>query len=233
MYSIVPLAGPDFILPNGSLKPLFKIDGISLIEKALKSRFWFQNGELETKDLIFILRDTERTPDFKAFLEKTFIDCKTLVISNITKGALLSSLAGCALIDNYNKPVCVDLVDIIYDCSSSPQELFKKNSDLSGIIPYFKSDNPKFSYLTIENEMVQQTVEKKVISNNASAGTYFFKDLPTFLRAASGSLKVNEILSYKGNMFLCPSYNPLILNGEKIVPFEVSGVISLSEIFHS
>jgi len=232
MYSIIPLAGPDFILPDGLLKPLFDINGTPLIVKALQSREWIKNKTLKNENMIFVLRKTPQTAGFSDFLMKNFTGCKIVEISDRTQGALLSSLAGAALIKNYDIPVCVDLIDIIYNCNSSPVEIFEENPDIKGIIPYFESDSPKFSYLKIFDNRVKQTVEKRVISQNASAGTYFFKDIPTFLEGVSDSLKMDALVSYKENQFLCPSYNSLIMKNYHILPVKVENVQTISEYFH-
>lgn len=232
MYCIVPLAGPDFILKDGRLKPLYEVDGEPLILKTINSRFWRKSGELKNENIIFVLRDTSKTEEFKGFLESQFSGCKTSIISDLTGGALLTILAGCALMQDFTAPICVDLVDILYDCDFSPFDMIKDDPDLIGVIPFFRSDNPKFSYMTVIDGFVSQTIEKRVISDKASAGSYFFKDLPTLLEAIEGSLARSQELSFNNSLFLCPSYNPLIAKGKKVKPFEVYNVHSLSDKFH-
>jgi len=231
MYTIIPLAGPDFILKDGSLRPLYLVDGEHLLMKAIKSRFWYKNGQVADEKILFVLRDTPLTPDFIQFLKKHFQKSKVVVLSDLTQGALLSALAGTALITDFQAPICVDLVDILYDCDQSPLQCFSNDKNLYGVIPCFSSSNEKYSYLKIEKEEVIETVEKRVISSEASAGTYFFKNLPTFLEAIAYSLDHKDELAFKSNLFLCPSFNGLIANSKKVIPFPVKNVLSLSTLF--
>lgn len=232
MNCIVPLAGPDLIMSDGSLRPLYPVQGEPLIKKAILSRPWYRSGELSNSNLIFILRATEKTPELADFLNQEFEGCKTIVLSTLTKGALYSALAGVSLIDNPDLPVCIDLADILFEMKPFVTDLFRSDLAIKGIIPYFISNNPKYSYLKIVDGFVKNTVEKQVISENASAGTYFYRNMMTFLRAAETTFKMDELLSYKGAQFLCPTFNALTVLDERVLPVEVEQVLSLSDVFH-
>lgn len=232
MTCLIPLAGPDFIRPDGSLKPLHDVDGEPLLVKALRSRPWFRSGEVTPEHLVFVIRETEQTAAFREFLDEAFPGCRVVTISQGTQGALFSALAAASLIERYDEPVCVDLVDILYDYDMSPLQLFQEHPDAAGIIPHFSSDNPKFSYLKILQGRVQLTMEKQVISSHASAGTYFFRDEATFLEAVAGSLRMDRLVTWKDAFFLCPAYNALTLAGRLVLPLEVRDVQPVSEWFH-
>jgi len=227
MYNVIPLAGPDLEMKDGNFRPLYEVDGQPLIIRTLKSRNWYN----EDDNFIFVLRQVDGIDRLKSFLCSNFKNCQTVIMSDLTKGALLSCLSGLSLINNYNEPICVDLADIIYECDFVPVQAFENDPELYGIIPSFKSDNPKFSYLKIENNKIIETKEKAVISDNASSGTYFFKDLPSFLNSISWSLQNEDKVSFKNNLFLCPSYNFFISSGKKIENFEVRNVKPISSIF--
>lgn len=232
MTCLVPLAGPDFIRPDGSLKPMFEVEGEPLLVTALRSRPWFRSGESTTRGLVFVIREAEPTASFREFLQQEFPGCRVVTISHLTQGALFSAMAGAALLEKIDAPVCVDLVDILYNCDSSPLRLFEEQPDAAGIIPYFPSNKPKFSYLKIIQGRVKLTVEKQVISNHASAGTYFFRDAATFLEAVAGSLRMDKLVTWKDAFFLCPAYNALTLADRLVLPLEVRDVQPVSEWFH-
>ena len=59
MKIIVPLAGPDFILENGSTKAEIEYCGDDILHYILKKRPWYKYT-LST-DYIFVLQDTEQT----------------------------------------------------------------------------------------------------------------------------------------------------------------------------
>lgn len=232
MYTIIPLAGPDFHSERG-VKPMLNVEGEPLVKRAITSRPWFKSGEQTTDKLIFVLRNTEHTQAFEKYIKDTFPGCKIATISHLTGGALMTALAGASLVHDFNEPVCVDLVDILYtvELDDSITGFFKKNSEYYGIIPCFEDNYDKYSYLQIKDNKVLRTAEKQVISNVASAGTYFFRDLPTLLEATAGSIENKDEYAYKGSLFMCPSYNELIRKGKEVAPLFVSNVVCLSRKF--
>ncbi|SDF43762.1 hypothetical protein [Sporomusa acidovorans] len=229
---IVPLAGPDFNTEKHGIKPLVPIDGEPLIKKVLKSRTWY-NSLLGEEAITFVLRDTEGTEKVISYLQEEFSGCHFVKLSGLSKGALLSALAGAALLNNYDQPVVVDLVDIIFQSELNPVEIFANNPFIGGIIPYFKSNNPQYSYLEMSGQWVKQTAEKKVISNAVSAGVYFFRDLPLFLEAAADSIRFDKLYSYNNTMFLCPAMNGIIRRNKLVKAVPVQDVVELSLLFHT
>lgn len=227
MYTIVPLAGPDFYNPAYGIKPLIKIDDIPLVQRALESRNWNSKEYLSSRRLIFVVRTCEQLAPFKSFLSAQFPNAQLVELQNLTRGALCSAVAGTALISDFNAPLVVDLVDILYESGCAPQEMFSE-TDALGILPWFESDDPAFSYLEIQNDRVIRAVEKKVISRNASAGTYFFRDLHSFIQGFQGSLRHADAVAVNSNLFLCPSF--CFLDG-KVVPVEVKAVRPISKNF--
>ncbi len=220
MHTIVPLAGPDLIMKNGGFKPLHIIDNQPSITKVLKSRPWYK----KENPFIFIVRDVNGISQLVNFLNNNFENCQVVLIPSITNGALLSSLSGVGLIKHYLAPICVDLADILYSCNLDPVRMFQEDLDLYGIIPSFNSSDPKFSYLEVKNNTVVKTKEKSVISTIASSGTYFFNRLSSFLEAVAWSLNNEQAISYKNNLFLCPSYNFFASRGMKVKHYPVDNV---------
>ena len=203
------------------------VAGIPLIKKALESRCWNSDDNLSSSRLIFILRTCPQLPEFEKYLSENFPNALTVELSSMTKGALCSALAGASLITDFSAPIVIDLVDILYEANFSPQAIFN-SQDILGILPWFTSDDAVFSYLEIENNRVIRTVEKKVISSHASAGTYFFKDLGTFLNCASQSIAQAEQVSVNGNLFVCPAFSFI---SPKVLPVEVTKAQPISKIF--
>jgi hypothetical protein len=162
MYCIVPLAGPDFYNESYGIKPLCRFGDETLIQKAIYSRSWYQNKDLISGNIIFILRDTPHTNETEIYLKDTFAGCKIVRIPELTRGALLSSCAGFSIIKDFTRPVVVDLVDIIYKSDFSPTREFETDPNIGGILPFFKSTNEKYSYLEIVMGHVTQTAEKRL-----------------------------------------------------------------------
>lgn len=234
MKCIIPLAGPDFYNKDYGIKPLTKYNDDTLINFILNSRPWFFNKEILNEDLIFILRDIKESTIFEDYLKTTYPGSKIVKIPEITQGALMTILSGLSIIKNFDEPIIIDLVDIIYEIKNyqSVKKMFLENN-ISAIIPYFKSNNDKYSYLIIdEYDKVIKAKEKEVISDNATAGTYIFKNLTTLLLAINFSIINKSQLMYNNLLFVCPSVNGLVKENGIVKPLKVDLVESLSGYFN-
>jgi len=232
MNCIVPLAGPDFVHPELGIKPLFLIEGSPLLQKVIHSRPWWQQGLLQSSGLIFVLRDIPESYQLLPNIKDWFPGSKTVILSKLTIGALSSALAGVSLIEDLSKSLCIDLVDILYQSSSVIADKFS-DIEVGAIVPYFSSQQPCYSYLSFDDQgLVKRAVEKEVISSNASAGTYFFRDAATFTEAVSYSFQRKEELSFRDNLFVCPAVNSVIAANKKVIPVPVDEVRAVSKLFH-
>jgi hypothetical protein len=234
MKCIIPLAGPDFYKEDYGIKPLTKYNEDTLINFILNSRPWIFNKEILNEDLIFILRDIKESNIFEDYIKSIYPGSKIVKIPEITQGALMTILSGLSIIKNFDEPIIIDLVDIIYEIKNykSIEAIFLE-TNISAIIPYFKSDNDKYSYLLIDkDDKVVKAREKEVISDNASAGTYIFKNLSTLLSAINYSITNKDQLMYNDLLFVCPSVNGIIDQNGIVKPLKVELVESLSSYFH-
>ncbi|HUU46425.1 MAG TPA: hypothetical protein VM118_11905 [Acidobacteriota bacterium] len=221
MIAIVPLAGPDFDHPAlPTLKPMLPIDGVPLVERAIASRRWWRSGELKPSDIIFVLRRTGRTDAFARHLAETYPGCRMVILSDLTQGALLSVLAGAAVVQDLAAPLVIDLIDVLYDSATDLRvdEQFSRPDGPDAIVPVFPSADPAYSYAAIDSghragTRIRRTAEKEVISGWASAGTYIFRNTAVFLAAAGCALVRREANPVNGAWFVCPVINDLIALG--------------------
>lgn len=233
MISIVPLAGPDFVHPTLGIKPLMLLDGEPLLRRVITSRSWWQSGYLQSENMIFVLRDLPETTQVISCINDWFPGAQKVILSSLTCGALMSALAGVSLVKDLAAPLCIDLVDIIYETQELMVDKFQSD-EVGGVVPYFFSQESCYSYFEINSQgLVTKAVEKQVISAQASAGTYFFRDTATYLNAVAFSLCHQQDLSVGGILFVCPAINYMVSAGQKIIPIAVSNVESVSKIFHT
>lgn len=234
MYSIIPLAGPDFYSAQHGIRPLFPVEGVPLVVKALASRPWICSGEVPEEKLIFVTRVGPGQAEFADFVRTRYPSAQLLVLPKRTGGALLSACAGSTVITDFDEPLVVDLIDILFEMPgyNNISSMFSNDSKIGGILPHFTSSDPCYSYLEIINAKVVRTVEKQVISSAASAGTYFFRNLEIFLRSVCASLKAFPAHTVNNILFMCPAYNWLLQEGLDVIPIPVAKVNSVSKIFH-
>ncbi len=77
----------------------------------------------------------------------------------------------------------------------------------------FEASHPKWSYARVdETGKVLETVEKKVISNHATVGLYYFKKGKEFVEAAQSMIHKN--IRYNNEFYICPTYNELLLKNK-------------------
>jgi hypothetical protein len=233
MFCVVPLAGGDLYDPRYGAKPFVPWGGRTLIEATLGARPWLASGALKSADIVFVLRALEQTPDILARLRALFPGCGSVVVDRLTAGTVFSALAGAALQRRFDEPLVIDLVDIVYRCPDMAVEQLLAGERVAGIIPWFRSADPAYSYLRIEDRNVIETAEKRVISAHASAGTYFFRNAACFMTAVSDVVAHPERHRLNGNFFVCPVYNRLAQEGWRIAEFEVSDVAAVSKQFHA
>jgi len=223
---IVPLAGPDFERPDGSVKAEMVIDGQPLLRRCLEARGWWQRGQVRSEDLVFVLRDTPRSWRFaEGSLAAWYAGAQVVALSAAAGGAALSALAGVALAGHAAGPLCVDLVDIEYRTTFDPVRCFAARGDVGAAALVFASSNPLYSYLRTDADgNVVEAAEKRVISPHASAGTYFFDSAATYLEALAHNLRHREDVTHKGLFFVCPLYNGVIACGRRVILEQVHDV---------
>ena len=178
------------------------------------------------------MRPSTEADNLRLKLDDWFSGSQTVHIPALTGGALLSALAGTAMAGAAHEPVCIDLVDVLFDSKELVAPRFE-DPDVGGVLPWFVSDDPAFSYLDLDTKgAVIRTAEKQVISRYASAGVYFFRDMPTWLSAAAFTLAHGDILAVQGIHFVCPAMNGVVAAGRRVEGFEVGAVRPVSKLFH-
>ena len=218
---IVPLAGPDFVREDGSVKAEQPFKDSTLLQYCLESRPWAHLGGTGGGGYVFVMYDCAATRRFAAeYLAQHYPESKKVWLSAYTKGAAFSAAAGIALADP-NEPLIVDLADIYYRSEEGdPYRRFDGPDGCDAIALTFPSDKPQYSYLREENGRVVEAREKVVISNHASAGTYIFKDARRYYEALAWYL-ANPDYCHNGLYFVCPLYNGVPAHG---------GVVERSEV---
>ena len=199
---------------------LFPVDGLPLVETALTGRPWWRQGQLEAEGLVFVLRGR-------------FPGAAFAWLGELSGGALWSALAGTALLRRPERPLCIDLVDVLYEGDAAIADGFDADRDLAAVVPWFTADESCYSYLRLEADgRVTEAAEKRVISPHASAGSYVFRDAATWLDAAAHSIRHRARLAHKGALFVCPSVMGLIEAGRAVTGVPVRHARPFSRLFH-
>lgn len=202
---IIPLAGLGSRFPKEVWhvpKPLILINDKTIIEWSMSCI------DYENCNVIFIVRQDHITEySIDSFLKQKF-NATVVTVPELTRGAAETCLAAKDLI-NKLEPVIVHCSDVFWQPTF---KAFNFNCNDDGHILTFKSNSTNYSYSLVENNYVKKVEEKKVISNNASVGIYWFKTGNDFINAATEALE-----NYRGTeIHIAPIYNYLIQKNKKI-----------------
>jgi len=200
--------------PNGTYPAcLTEISGVSLLERIVRG-----TCNIEDSRYTFAFR--------KADIEQFHLDSiasllslgsKIVAVSEPTKGsactALLASCQlpqeGALLILSANEFVDLDLAEVVADFFSR---------DLDGGTLIFRSVHPRYSYVRLDGEgFVTEAAQRNPISQNATAGVFWYRSTRSFCSAAMAMIRKNS--SVGGDFFLAPVFNELILDHRKVGVF--------------
>jgi len=225
MNIIVPLAGPNMILPDGSLKCCQKVNGVPLLRATLETRPWHNNS----LNYFFILEDSPETRTFaNGDLVDWYPEAKVTFISQQAQGAALSVLGGLCMVQQNEEPILVDLADIIYETDANPQEILKSKDEIGAVAFTFSSTSSEYSYLSFDkdNKFIEAR-EKVVISEYASAGTYLFKNFAVYLLCLSWYLSIGNKYKFKDLYYVCPLLNALKKYDLDVVNYKVKKILDI------
>ena len=225
MNILVPMAGRGSrFKENGYVdsKPFIDINGKPMIQRVIENL----NIEFDVKFkfILICLREDYNKYDFGIF--KDFIGhdkYDVVVLDEITEGAAQTVLMAKDLINN-DIPLLTLNSDQMIDYN--PEETFKQFEQYDGGIPCFWGDSEDWSYAKCDEDgLVREVAEKKVISNDATAGYYYWKKGSDYVKYAKQMIEENSRTN--NEFYVAPVYNWAIKDGKKIVISMVDEIYEL------
>jgi len=141
-------------------------------------------------------------------------DVRIVVLDELTSGQAETVYIG-------TKDLDPDESLLIFNCDTLISNDFPSDyGKWDGILGTFRSSNPGMSYVLTQNDVVIRTVEKQVISEQASTGLYYFRTIDSFRSAYLATNHVKE-------SYVAPLYNHLIKEGLLVSSFATQAVIPL------
>lgn len=148
---------------------------------------------------------------------KYFPTAIIVTIPDVLPGAVLTCLEGIKHIDDDN-PIVFNDCDHMFKCTDFYNYCYKDDFDVDGALLTFLSNEPKFSYLILnENNEVAGTIEKIVMSDKAICGAYYFKNKKIFEESVAEYLLECNYSEY----FVSGVYNIMTKKNMKISNFQV------------
>ena len=212
-FWILPLSGKGLRLRYlGNCKPIIKIKKKFIIEWFLQSIK--EHISANDKILLIILKDQEKKfllkskilPIIKKFFRSNNIMFEILDYKK-TSGPAETVFLGIKKYNFKNTTIIANHDQFV------KFEFPKKKFDI--FIPIYFNDSDKSSYVKIKNSYINNIVEKKNISYNASSGIYGFKNLSILKLILKKALKKKP--HFNNEYFIGPSINNMKYK-KKIVP---------------
>jgi len=221
---VVPMAGRGSRFTEQGYtdsKPFIDVNGKPMIQRVIENL-----GIEFDKNYMFVLiclqEDFDRY-DFHQFKDIIGHDSYDVVIlDDVTDGAAQTILQAKDLI-NDDTPLLTLNTDQMIDYNIDMWKSFEK---FDGGIPCFWGDSEDWSYARCgQDGYVEEVAEKKVISNDATAGYYYWKKGSDFVKYAEQMIEDNSRTN--GEFYVAPVYNWAIKDGKKIAIYMVDEIYEL------
>lgn len=95
-----------------------------------------------------------------------------------------------------------------------------RSTNCDGLIMSMPATDAKWSFAKVDAAgFVTEVAEKKVISDTATVGIYYFRKAKMFVEAADEMIRKN--IRTNGEFYVCPAYNEMISQGLKVRVFDI------------
>ena len=212
---IIPMAGEGkrfsdvgYTIP----KPFIPVNKKPMVQSVV------ENLDIDGKHIFIIQKKHSVGNSLQTFLKALKPDSVVIEIDELTEGPASTALLASEYIDNDVPLIIVNWDQMIHDFDVNKLLEFCDKNQADGILGAFISSSKKNSYMKLDPQgEVIEVKEKIVISNTATNGLHFWKHGKDFVSSASEMIKAGE--RYNNEFYIAPTYNYLIKDGKKILPF--------------
>jgi HAD superfamily hydrolase (TIGR01509 family) len=194
-------------------KPLIDVNGKPMIQLVVESM------NIEATFIYIVQKSHREKYNLDTLLNLITPNCKIVEVDGITEGAACTVLLAKEYIDNDNQLILMNSDQFIeWDSTEFMYQMNEKMYD--GAIMCFESTHPKWSFAkTNEDGLITEVAEKNPISNQATAGIYYFKYGSDFVKYAEQMITKN--IRTNNEFYVCPVYNELIADNKKIYNYQI------------
>tara|TARA_E500000331_G_C17237791_1_gene705606 strand:+ start:448 stop:1599 length:1152 start_codon:yes stop_codon:yes gene_type:complete len=177
------------------------------------------NINCKSEDMIFLLReDSCKKYQLDSVVKKHYPKAKIYIHDKETKGTLESVLLAEPYLEQ-EESIFIHTLDIHsepeVDCYIDPLE-----GEPGGVVYTIRANSSGYSYVAYDSlNRILKTAEKKVISDQAAVGIYYFSSFNILKRNALRMIAEGN--TTKGEYFVAPVYNYLIADGLTIKKVEM------------
>lgn len=217
---VIPLSGEGTSFKNAGYtfpKPLIDIKGKPMIQMVIENL----KPKLKHKFILICKKDHYDNYSLgQIFANATGREYETIQLYAPTQGAACTVLTAVEYINNDDELILANgdqLIDIKLDNFIT----FSRASKADGVIMTFSSQHPRWSYVRVDKKnVVMEAAEKKVISDKATVGIYYFKKGSYFVQSAFSM--IDKDIRFNNDFYVCPVFNELILDGKRVIIYNIN-----------
>jgi HAD superfamily hydrolase (TIGR01509 family) len=216
MNIIIPMAGAGsrFAVAGYTFpKPLIEVRGKPMIQTVV------DNINIQATYTYIVRKEHYEKYNLQYLLNIITPNCNVVQVDSLTEGAACTTLLAEKFIDN-EQPLLIANSDQFIEWDSSEFMYAMNAGNIDGGILTFDNTHPKWSYVKIDEEnYVTELAEKKVISNNATVGIYYWSKGSDYVKYAKQMIEKN--IRVNNEFYVAPVYNESLLDNAKIKIFNI------------
>lgn len=205
-----------------TIKPLIGIDNATILHKSV----WSMG--IGGRYIYIVQAEHSRKYDLKKLLPTLTPNLEVIVveIDGLSEGPAASALAAKEYINDEDMLVISNCDQII---EWVPNEFLRDAGErrhLDGSIATFTAEGSQWSYAKTDSEgMVTEVAEKNQISDQATAGVYYWRKGSDFVKYAEQM--ISKDLRVNGEFYVGPVYNEAILDRQVVGVYKVDKMTPL------
>jgi beta-phosphoglucomutase-like phosphatase (HAD superfamily)/dTDP-glucose pyrophosphorylase len=208
---LIPMAGAGSRFSAAGYtfpKPLIEVRGKPMIQVVV------ENLNIEANYIFLVQKDHYETYNLKYLLNLIAPGCKIVQVDGLTEGAACTTLLAKEYIDN-DAPLVMANSDQFVEWNSNECMYAFSADSIDGGILTFKATHPKWSYAKLNDDgFVSEVAEKKVISDEATVGIYYWRHGSDYVKYAEQMIAKN--IRTNNEFYVCPVFNEAVGDGKKI-----------------
>jgi dTDP-glucose pyrophosphorylase len=189
-------------------KPLIEVNGKPMIQVVV------ENLNIEAHYIFIVQKENYEKYNLKYLINLIAPGCDIVQVEGVTEGAACSTLLAKDYINN-DAPLVMANSDQFIEWNSNECMYAFSADEIDGGIITFEASHPKWSYARVGDDgFVSEVAEKKVISNDATVGVYYWKHGSDYVKYAEEMIEKN--IRVNNEFYVCPVFNQAIEAGKKI-----------------
>jgi NDP-sugar pyrophosphorylase family protein len=226
MNVLIPMAGNGIRFREVGYKepkPMIDVAGKPMIEWVIESL------DIDSRHIFIVQKKHNREFEIEDFIKGINKCYEVIELDEITEGAACTTLIAEKYISGDEDLIIANSDQYIrWDF----EDFLESSKNVDGSILIFDSNSPKHSYARVDDSgYVKEVAEKKVISNNATIGVYYWKSGSEYVRYAKSMITKN--IRTNNEFYICPVYNEAIIDKKKISTYsaEMWGMGTPDELY--